>query len=224
MCCDRDHMLNSGSQQLPACDVPLPCCSRVGDRYIPRNFANILFNTDGPGTGGSHEHGGKGDNSMHRRLTGIVMAALLASPLQAADRITAEQIQQVIDTTDAAAMNRDTAGIGAYLGDDFEKIIEFPHDKWMAKVRINKEEYLALIDAGWTTIEEYDYQRADTEIHVMPDGLSGLSYSTVTENLVQDGKQMTSKFREYATYELEDGRPVITKVSGHTLVGDTTPY
>jgi hypothetical protein len=152
------------------------------------------------------------------------MAALLASPLQAADRITAEQIQQVIETTDAAAMNRDTAGIGAYLGDDFEKIIEFPHDKWMAKVRINKEEYLALIDAGWTTIEEYDYQRADTEIHVMPDGLSGLSYSTVTEHLVQDGKQMTSKFREYATYELEGGRPVITQVSGHTLVGDTTPH
>jgi hypothetical protein len=94
----------------------------------------------------------------------------------------------------------------------------------MAKVRINKEEYLALIDAGWTTIEEYDYQRADTEIHVMPDGLSGLSYSTVTEHLVQDGKQMTSKFREYATYELEGGRPVITQVSGHTLVGDTTPH
>jgi hypothetical protein len=45
----------------------------------------------------------------------------------------------------------------------------------------------------------------------------------VTEHMIQDGKQMTSKFREYATYELEDGRPVITQVSGHTLVGDTTP-
>ena len=167
---------------------------------------------------------GTGDNVMNKRLTGSVISILLAFPSYAADRITAEQIQQVIDTTDAAAMNRDTGGIGAYLSASFEKILEFPHDKWMAKVRINKEEYLALIDAGWTTIEKYDYERSDTEIHVMPDGLSGLSYSTVTENLVQDGKQMTSKFREYATYELEDGRPVITKVSGHTLVGDTTPY
>ena len=34
---------------------------------------------------------------------------------------------------------------------------------------------------------------------------------------------MTSKFREYATYELENGRAVITQVSGHTLLGDTTP-
>jgi hypothetical protein len=161
---------------------------------------------------------------MNKQLTGSLMAALLAFPLQAADRITAEQIQQVIDTTDAAAMNRDTAGIGAYLGEGFEKTIEFPYDKWMAKVKINKQEYLALIDDGWKTIEQYDYARADTEIHVMPDGLSGQSYSTLTEHVVQDGKEMISKFREYATYELEDGRPVITQISGHTLVGDTTPH
>jgi len=160
---------------------------------------------------------------MNRRLTLTTIAVMLALPLHADERITKAQIQEVIDTTDAAAMNRDTAGIGAYLGDSFQKILEFPHDKWMAKVRINKQKYLQLIDAGWTTIEAYDYERADTEIHIMPDGLSGLSYSTVTENIVQDGKQMTSKFREYATYKLEEGRPVITQVSGHTLVGDTTP-
>jgi len=161
---------------------------------------------------------------MNRRLTATLITILLASPLHAGDRITATEIQQVMDTTDAAAMNRDTAGIAAYLGDSFEKVIEFPHDKWMAKVRINKQEYLQMIDSGWTTIEKYDYERADTEIHVMPDGLSGLSYSTVTEHVVQDGNEMTSKFREYATYELEDGRPVITRISGHTLVGDTTPH
>jgi predicted SpoU family rRNA methylase len=166
---------------------------------------------------------GTGDNTMHRRLIGTVIVLLLAFPLHAEDRITAAQIQQVMDTTDAAAMKRDTAGIAAHLGDSFKKILEFPHDKWMARVKLNKQEYLTLIDAGWETVEDYDYQRTDTEIHVMPDGLSGLSYSTVTEHMIQDGKQMTSKFREYATYELEDGRPVITQVSGHTLVGDTTP-
>jgi len=160
---------------------------------------------------------------MYRHITGTMVAVLLAYPLHAEDRITAAQIQQVMETTDAAAMNRDTAGIAAHLGDSFEKILEFTHDKWIAKVKLNKQEYLQLIDTGWTTVEEYDYLRTDTEIHVMPDGLSGLSYSTVTEHLVQDGKSMTSKFREYATYELEDGRPVITQVSGHTLVGDTTP-
>ena len=161
---------------------------------------------------------------MKTRLTTALICALLAFQCHAADRITAEQIQQVMDITDAAAMNRDTSGIGAHLGSSFEKTIEFPYDKWMAKVKINKQEYLTLIDDGWKTIEKYYYQRADTEIHIMPDGLSGLSYSTLTEHAVQDGKEMISKFREYATYELEDGRPVITKINGHTLVGDTTPY
>jgi hypothetical protein len=148
---------------------------------------------------------------------------LLSHPAQAADRITSGQIQQVIDATDAAAMNRDTAGIGAYLSDSFEKTIEFPYKKWMAKVKLNKDDYLVLIDEGWSNTGGYDYQRNNTEIHVMPDGLSGLSHSTITENIVLDGEKMTSKFREYATYELENGRPVITRVSGHTLLGDTTP-
>ena len=160
---------------------------------------------------------------MNRLLIGTVVSVLLSLPAQAADRITDEQIQQVINVTDAAAMNRDVAGIGEYLSDSFEKTIEFVYKKWMAKVRLHKDEYLELIDEGWVNFGEYDYQREDTEIYIMPDGLSGLSHSTVTENMVQDGEKITSKFREYATYELENGRPVITRVSGHTLLGDTTP-
>ena len=160
---------------------------------------------------------------MNRRVTGIVLSVLLSQPLQAAGRITSEQIQQVIDATDAAAMNRDTAGIGNYLSNSFEKTIEFPYKKWMAKVKLNKDDYLGLIDEGWSNTAEYDYQRSNTKIHIMPDGMSGLSHSTVTENIIVDGEKMTSKFREYATYELENGRPVITRVSGHTLLGDTTP-
>lgn len=160
---------------------------------------------------------------MHRRSTGAVMALLLAFQVQAADTITQEQIQQVIDATDAASMNRDAATIGTYLSDSFERIIEFPYKEWMAKVKLSKDKYMELIEEGWSTIESYDYQRTATEIHIEPDGMSGMSYSTITEHVVQDGQQMTSKFREYATYELENGRPVITRISGHTLVGDTTP-
>ena len=161
---------------------------------------------------------------MNRHLSGTVLAVLLSLPLEAADRISEDQIQQVIDATDAAAMLCDTAGIGMYVSDTFEKVIEFQYKKWMVKVRLHKDDYLELINAGWGGIEAYDYQRNDTEIHIMPDGQSGLSYSTITENLVQNGTKMTSLFREYATYELENGRPVITQISGHTLVGDTTPH
>ncbi len=161
---------------------------------------------------------------MNRRLTGTVISLLLSLPAQADERMTREQIQQIIRATDSAAMNRDTLAIGMYLGDSFEKIIEFVYkQKWMAKVRLDKVEYLELIDVGWANVEAYDYQRNDTVIHVMPDGLSGESYSTITENFVQDGENITSRFRESATYALENGWPVITNISGHTLVGDTTP-
>jgi hypothetical protein len=161
---------------------------------------------------------------MDRLLTGVVLALLLSLPAQAEERISAGQIRQVIEATDAASMHRDAAGIGAYLGEDFEKVIEFQYKKWMAKVRLHKDQYLELIDAGWADIEAYDYQREDTVIHLQPDGRSGLSYSTVTEHIVQNGEPMTSRFRESATYALENGRLVITRVEGHTLIGDTTPH
>jgi len=161
---------------------------------------------------------------MNGRLTATALCVLLALPVRAAGPITEAQIKQVIDATDAAAMKRDAAGIGLYLGESFEKVIEFQLEKWMAKVRIDRDKYLAMIDSGWAECEAYDYRRADTEIHIMPDGLSGQTYSTIIEHVVKDGRQMTSKVREYATYELENGRPVITEISGYTLVGDTTPY
>lgn len=163
------------------------------------------------------------NNKLNRRLTCLAISVLLSLPALAEDRITREQIQQVIKATDTAALDRDAAGIAMHLGVAFERTIEFVYQDLMAKVRLDRDEYLAMIDEGWQGISDYDYQRADTAIHISPDGLSGMSYSTVTENMVQDGVKMTSRFREHATYALENGRPVITRVGGHTLLGDTTP-
>jgi len=160
---------------------------------------------------------------MTKSLTVTVLLVLLSFTAHAADQITREQIKQVISATDTAAMDHNTADIGAYLGDSFERIIEFPHEDQIATVQLNKIEYLQLVDEGWSRIAYYDQQRDNLEIHIMPDGLSGKSHSTITENIMIDGVKMTSRFREYATYELENGKPVITQVSGHTLLGDTTP-
>jgi len=160
---------------------------------------------------------------MNRLFTGTVVFLVLLLPAQSAERITREQIQQVMDAADVASMNRDATGIGEYLSDSFLKIVEFRYKKWMARVKVPKDKYLEIIDEGWAHVGSYYYQREDTEIHIALDGLSGMSHSTITEQMVQDGEQITSKFREYATYELENGRPVITHVTGHTLLGDTTP-
>lgn len=161
---------------------------------------------------------------MKKRLTGTVISVLLSLPAQADEQISREDIRQIIHATDRAATNRDATAIGMYLGDSFEKIIEFVYkEKWMAKVRLDKEAYLELIDEGWTNVESYDYRRDDIVIHVLPDGLSGESYSTITEHFVLDGTELTSRFREYAAYAMEKGWPVIIEISGHTLVGDTTP-
>ncbi|MFZ0467716.1 MAG: hypothetical protein WAL92_02205, partial [Thiogranum sp.] len=95
--------------------------------------------------------------------------------------------------------------------------------KLPATVRIDKDQYLGLIERGWDRIGNYAYQRKDVVVNVAPDGLSGESSSTVIETFTVDGKDTVSKVREYAHYELEDGRPVIFTVETQTLVGDSTP-
>jgi hypothetical protein len=158
-----------------------------------------------------------------KKLIGFWIAMLYCSThLLAAGKITAAQIREVMAAADLASQQRDTKAIGACLGEKFFKYIDVPMDKLPATVRIDKDQYLGLIERGWDRIDNYAYQRKDVVVNVAPDGLSGESSSTVIETFTVDGAETVSKVREYARYELEDGRPVIVTVQTQTLVGDTT--
>ncbi len=152
-----------------------------------------------------------------------ILLCLVSTQGVAADKITRQQIQQVMDASDQAARNRDAQGIGAYLGTKFYKYIDLPEEKTPLAVALAKKQYLEQIDKGWKKLDSYDYERKDVVINVATDGKSAESFSTVIETFSTDGRKMVSKVREYATYELEDGRPVIVQIESQTLVGDTTP-
>ena len=160
---------------------------------------------------------------MIKSIAAASIFLLVSCQALAADPMTVEQIQQVIDAADAAAMRRDTQGIGSHLSERFEKTVEIPYRGGTAAMKLDKREYLDLIDKGWADMETYSYQREDTVINVAADGRSGESSSTITETVVINGESRVSKVREYAQYALEDGKPVITSIGGHTLVGDTMP-
>lgn len=160
---------------------------------------------------------------MKRRVVSVVLL-LWASQALAADKLTKDMIREVMEATDAASMQRDTAAIGVALGGKFYKYIDIPSDGGMpATVRIDKQQYLKLIDSGWDELGKYDYRRRDVVINLSPEGDSGESFSTIVENFEINGEAMVSKVREYARYELEDGRAVIVNIDSQTLVGDTTP-
>jgi hypothetical protein len=160
---------------------------------------------------------------MIKSIAAAAVAALLSLNALAEPAISVEQIRQVIAASDAAAMRRDPLGIGLHLSEHFEKTIEVPYQGWTASMKLGKQEYLDLIEQGWTNMKEYSYRRADTVINIAADGLSGESSSTITEAMLIDGQTRVSRIREYAHYALENGRTVITWIGGHPLVGDTMP-
>jgi hypothetical protein len=160
---------------------------------------------------------------MIKAIAAASIVLLVSCRALAAGPMTVEQIQQVIDAADAAAIRRDTQGIGEYLSERFEKTVEIPYRGGTAATTLDKHQYLDLIDKGWADMEAYSYRREDTVINVATDGRSGESSSTITETVVIGGETRVSKVREYARYALENGKPVITAIDGHTLVGDTMP-
>jgi hypothetical protein len=153
----------------------------------------------------------------------MIGALMCASAAVAASRITAEQVRQVMAATDAAAQDADVQTIGNYLGRAFFKYVDVRANEEPATARINRDQYLQMIQEGWSKVDNYAYQRKDVVINVAPDGSTAESFSTVVETFAVDGNEMVSKVREYARYELENGRPVIVNIDSQTLVGDTTP-
>ena len=153
----------------------------------------------------------------------IIAAMCLSFEVIADEQITTDQIRKIITETDAAAEHRDVSGIGKYLSDRFLKNIQVPAEKWLASVKIDKDQYLAMIAQGWDTVDEYSYERENTVIIIAPDGSSGESHSTLTQTVIINGKKTVSKIKEYAHYELEDGRPMITTIEGQMLNAETTP-
>lgn len=149
-------------------------------------------------------------------------AILCAAQALAGEKITAEQVRQVMAATDLAAEQHDVQGVAACLGRNFYKYVDVSSGTQQATARIDREQYLEFIEEGWGRVRDYTYRRKDVVVNVVPDGSMAQSFSTVIETFSADGRDMTSKVREYARYALEDGRPVIVHIDNQTLVGDTT--
>jgi len=157
-------------------------------------------------------------------IGGTLAIALLFSTQVFADQImTADMVRQVIEATDVAAKQRDTQAIGVHLGSDFFKYIDLPYDDVPLAIEMNKQQYLEHIDQGWGKLEAYQYVRQGIVINIARDGQSAESFSTITETFKVDGKEMISKVREYASFVFENGQPIIIRVEGIVLTGDTTP-
>ncbi len=154
----------------------------------------------------------------------IITAVILWSTgAGAGEALTREMIRELMHRTDAASAQRDAAAIGGALASDFYKYIDVPSAGMPATARIDKQQYLRMIEKGWRKTDSYDYRRKDVVINLSPKGDSGESFSTIIETFDIDGRKMVSKVREYASYRLEEGRPVIVTIDSQTLVGDSTP-
>lgn len=160
---------------------------------------------------------------MHKVFLAALMALIVSPICFSNEVITKKLVEEVINITDKASIEKNADVIAKHLSSEFNKVIEISSGGQLTvTVPLNKNQYIEMITEGWKKIENYSYIRDDVTIEILNEGTAAKSNSTLIEKFAVDGKDVVSKIREYAYYATEDGHIVITKIESITLVGDTT--
>lgn len=160
---------------------------------------------------------------MHKVFLAALMALIISPACFSNEVITKKLVEEVINITDKASIEKNADIIAKHLSSKFNKLIEMSSDGQLTfTAPLSKTQYIAMINDGWKKIENYSYVRDDLTIEILNGGKAAKSNSTLIEKFAVDGKDIVSKIREYAYYAMEDGHVVITKIESITLVGDTT--
>jgi ketosteroid isomerase-like protein len=147
----------------------------------------------------------------------LLFGWLIALPSAAADVLTTERVEALLDAIDQASETRDVDALLMHMADNAEIHLKMPASEG-GDTRMSKKEYAAMTRMTFAMASDYSYRREDTHIDIAADGQSATVTDTTIERVVIMGQTINARAREEATIELIDGKPMIVR-----LVGDGNP-
>lgn len=135
-----------------------------------------------------------------------------ARPNEIANPITEAQVQELIDSMDAARARRDVAALLAHVAPDAVFEVEYRLPEGMQFKRFNKDEYATYLRSGTEFVDGLDFQRESTAILVAPAARQAEITSTLRDTVRIQGEALTRVTRSKSLVELRDGRPAIILV------------
>ncbi len=152
--------------------------------------------------------------ALHVSIATLVAAVACIFPLMngCTSKINEEQIQTVLEAVDKAANEKNADGILAHMADDVVVKLNVPNGRTSKTFSLNRDQYRRLLEEGYRVAQVYEFGRKGTRIKIARDGkrakVSSRTYETMRN---QNGSQRTDSL-ETATFELRNGKVVITKV------------
>ena len=143
----------------------------------------------------------------------VIFCLAIATSSHGGD-LTENAVMQVIARIDKAVNEQNTAALAKDLSDDVFIKMNISIKGRKQAMTASKRHYLSMLDQSWAQYSNYSYSRSNVEIDIT--GNKAIVSAVVKESMTFKGKNISGTSKEEVTIELVNGKPLVTRVFGHT--------
>jgi len=154
-------------------------------------------------------------------MTNIIKACFLifslsVSTISFAANLTEESVRSAMAKIDNAVVNLNAKEVSKALSDSVTITMNINVQGKTQVMKPSKEQYITMLKQGWSMYTNYKYSRSNVKIKIK----GGKAYVTadVKESMTVQGQHVAGESKEEVTYELINGKPLITSVVGYTTM------
>jgi hypothetical protein len=150
-----------------------------------------------------------------RPIAGLFVVVLVcAGACGRGERVTQEGIRAKLADIDRATEKRDAATLCAMIAPGARITIRTDAVEGGRTIRLEPAEYCDYMKQGFEQAETYESVRSDVRIALSPDGKAAVVDDSVAEKAVVAGRTLDTVTAEKLTFEVRDGRLMLTAIDG----------
>jgi hypothetical protein len=143
----------------------------------------------------------------------LFLSLAVATSAYAAE-LTEETVKQVISRIDKAVNDRNANALAKELSNNASIKINISVKGRKRAMTASKRRYISILEQSWAQYSDYNYSRSNMTMTIKNN--KALVSVVVQESMVLQGQNVSGSTKEEVTIELVDGKPLVTKVTGHS--------
>ena len=143
--------------------------------------------------------------------------------LAANGKIAKAQVLDILHSVDDGSLENNAATVAAHFASNAIIVATVVEGGRTDTSTNDLDTYRRDFGVGLKEFENYKLQRRDVSVQTAPNGRKATSISTIVENYAFQGNAQEATTRELATFEVIDGKILITRMDSKVTVKDVPP-
>lgn len=145
---------------------------------------------------------------------GLLVCCFIAASVASAAGLTNKSVEAVLAQIDNAANTLDANAVASVMSDDVSITMNISMQGKSQVLKPSKQEYIAMLQQGWAMYQDYKYKRSNVKIDLQ--GNKAVVSADVSESMTVQGQTLAGVSKETVTIEVINGKPMVTRIVGHT--------